>query len=197
MKSSSKKEEKDYVALLKVFEQRLLESAEMEEELDVEARQQMLSARRISRISHVAAILIIPTMLALILSLVYSTGSVTQEMGNMSHMMSNMRSDFDRLSQVMARMDVATNQMSNNIAAVPTLKYQVSVIDDNFGGMVNSMKRISPSVGNISTHLTGLDSNLSHMNNVFSHLNGSVHHMGHDVNKISNPMQMMPNFFGR
>lgn len=175
----------------------MLESVDLEEDIDAQARRQLASTRKVSRVSHVVAILIIPAMLALIFSLVFSSGSVTEEMGRMSQQMTNMRNDFDHLSQVMAHMDVATNQMSNNIAAVPTLKHQVAFIDDNFGGMVTSMKRISPSVGDISTHLTGLDNNLSHMNNVFTHLNGSVYHMGSDVNKISNPMQMMPNFFGR
>ena len=181
--------------MLKVFEERIAEAVEREEEIDYKEQKAAEKTQSITRIAMIVCFLLTPFIFVLIATLIFDMGAITYRMQEMSSYVASMRNDFTDVAKLMATMDSSVISMSESIAVIPGIDTQVAGMNGNFSQMVSAMQGITPNVAHINQALNVMEQDMAQMNGLFGHLNYSVHAMGHDVNQMSRPASFMPPFF--
>ena len=182
--------------LLKIFEERGLESVRREEEVDYKAQKEMEKTNGLMRFSIYIAFVLTPIVFYLIGTLILDMGVITDRVEEMAHDTTKMRGNFDQVTQLIGAMDNSVLQISRSIEVIPPMAKRVGGMDNDVHLMVGAMNGITQNIQQVDVLMSAMDYDMAQMNGAFGRLNLNVFRMGHDVHTLSNPMRMIP-FFGR
>ena len=182
--------------LLKIFEERGLESVRREEEVDYKAQKEMEKTNGLMRFSIYIAFVLTPIVFYLIGTLILDMGVITDRVEEMAHDTTKMRGNFDQVTQLIGAMDNSVLQISHSIEVIPPMAERVGGMDNDVHLMVGAMNGITQNIQQVDVLMSAMDYDMAQMNGAFGRLNLNVFRMGHDVHTLSNPMRMIP-FFSR
>jgi len=182
--------------LLKIFEERALESVGHEEEIDYKAQKEMEKTNGRVRFLIYIAFFLTPIVFYLIGTLILEMGVITDRVEETAHDTTKMRGNFAQVTELIGAMDNSVLEISRNMEVIPPMAGRVRGMDNDVHAMVGAMNGITQNIQQVDAVMITMDSGMAQMNGAFSHLDLNVFRMGRDVLTLSNPMRMIP-FFSR